>query len=177
MVGGFYVQRANPPGMTPAKQPIYAILAQLLIAYTRDFDEALQREFAHAPSKERPPSLAMWANVLRFLDDDGIKLEEISLLSGIAKPTIKSMVDCLHRHGWVAIDGKRAVRLTKNGKQAQLAWQKTQRALDRRWTAKLGTKAIHAPRTTLGHYSDAYDSKLPDYPMPAAHRGAFPTGD
>jgi hypothetical protein len=163
--------------MSAYRQPVFAMLAQLLIAYTYDFDAALERAIGRTDAGEKPPSLAMWANVLQFVGDEGVDLATLSTLSGIAKPSIKSMVSCLERHRWISIDEKGAARLTALGTKAKRAWKTTLDAVEREWEAKLGTQTMETLRATLESAKSQLDRDLPQYPMPAPHRGAFPTGE
>ncbi|MGH7661221.1 MAG: hypothetical protein ACRENA_09965 [Vulcanimicrobiaceae bacterium] len=155
--------------MNEPRLPFYAVLAQLLIAYTDDFDAAMSQQLGKVSA--RPPSLAMWANVLRFVGHDGIPSNQIVTLSGIAKPSVKSMLDCLKRHGWVSIDDSGRVRLTKSGAEAKRTWTGVQDTVERRWIERLSAEAVAALRAAT------QDSSLPYYPMPAPHRGAFPRGE
>jgi hypothetical protein len=163
--------------MTEPNQPLFAVLAQLLVAYTHDFDKELEREFGRTTTGERPPSLAMWANVLRFVGDEGVALREIPTLSGIAKPAVRSMVSCLQRHGWISIDADEVVRLTATGLTARKAWLRALETVEGRWAEAIGTETNGALRTALELYDGGLGKKLPHYPMPAAHRGALPAGD
>ncbi len=163
--------------MNNVRRPLYAMFAELLVAYTQDFDEALECGVGLNGNGERPPSLAMWANVLRFVGDDGVALRELPSLSGISKSTIKSMVNCLQRHGWIAIDSSDVVRLTERGMTARRAWPAALDAVERAWEAKLGPPTLEALRTALESATSSFDRSLPHYPMPAAHRGALPTGE
>jgi len=130
-------------------QPVFTIFAQLLIAYTYDFDAALEHAMGRTDAGERPPSLAMWANVLRFVGEEGIGLGNLSLHSDVAKPTVKSMVSCLERHGWISIGEKNIVRLTALGIQAKRAWPAALHAVEREWKEKLGTQTIETLRLAL----------------------------
>jgi DNA-binding MarR family transcriptional regulator len=155
--------------------PVYAVLGRLLIAYTYEFDAAMKQVLG--ASDEAPPALAMWANVLRFVGDAGVEIATLPKLSGIARPTIKSMLDCLHRHGWIVIDDARTVTLTKRGQEAQRAWAVVQPKLDRQWEALLGDEALRALRTSLDRVLERAGPPYPEYPMPAAHRGGHPKGE
>lgn len=163
--------------MTEEIEPLFAVFGQLLVAYTHEFDAELAREFGRTVAGEPPPSLAVWANLLRFVGDDGVAAVRISALSGIAKPTARTMLSCLQRHGWISIDGAHVVRLTDAGMLARKAWLRALTTVEERWAEAMGVEVNRALRAALALQQDKFDKVLPHYPMPAAHRGALPTGD
>ena len=161
--------------MKLAHHEIFAMLSRLLVAYTYDFDAALVTELG--PGSGPPPSLAMWANVLQFVSDDGLPMKELPPRCGIAKATVKSMVSCLKRHGWVAVDAGGIIRLTARGLEAKRAFPKAKAAVERQWAARWGRQTVDALRSALEDASERVDGRFPQYPMPAPHRGALPTGE
>jgi len=166
-------QPGEAAGMTDEELPLYALLAQLLVALTYDVDTALARELG--VERGNVPSLAMWANFLRLVGDEGIALEDMGPCCGIAKPTMKSMAGCLERHGWISIDAG-VVRLTERGCEARRAWSTTHATIDARWRAALGPIVLEALQACSKDANERFGG-LPYYPMPAAHRGAYPRGE
>lgn len=152
------------------------MLSQLLIAYSYEFDETLVRDLGNDGS-ERPPSLAMCANILQFVADEGTAMQELVSLCGVAPPTVKTMLDCLRRHGWVTIASDRVVRLTPHGAQVRPAFSRANDAVERRWQVQCGAETVTALRAVLETASAQLGVATPQYPMPAAHRGAFPRGE
>jgi len=159
-------------GRMKSEPPLYAALAGLLIAYTDDFDAAMKLLLKDSGG-EPPPSLAMCANVLRFVGDSGLEASRLPKLSGIARPTIKSMLDCLQRHGWITVDSTRFVACTPRGAEVLRAMARVQRELERKWEDTLGNEVAAALQAAL----ISAGSSLPAYPMTAAHRGGFPRGE
>lgn len=151
------------------------MLSQLLIAYTYEFDAALKHELGEG--FEHAPSLAMWANVLRFVGPQGVSSGDLKPLSGIAAATLKSMLDCLKRHGWVLVNADGLVQLTSRGSKAAAAFPKAQEAVERQWEASWGLDVVTALRNALEAACARLSREFPHYPMPAAHRGALPTGE
>jgi predicted transcriptional regulator len=152
------------------------MLSQLLIAYTYDFDA----EMAHELDKdgwERPPSLAMCANVLQFVGDEGLAMADLLSRCGIVQATLKTMLDCLKRHAWITIENDRIVRLTQRGTLVRRAFRKTQDAVERRWQSQLGAETVIALRAALEEATQHLPTDFPQYPMPAAHRGGLPRGE
>jgi predicted transcriptional regulator len=151
------------------------MLSHLLIAYTYDFNSALERlEDSRSPQL---PSLAMFANVLQFVPNEGIGEKQLRSLCGVARPTLQTMLDCLKRHGWISIRDDGLVRLTPRGSGVVRAFPDANEAVEREWEAHLGTDIIATLRRAL----EAACTRLPrdstQYPVTAAHRGAFPKGE
>lgn len=161
--------------MTSLNRPLSALLSQALIAYTFDFDAALEEMFRRVGQKA-PPSLAMWANVLRFIGEDGVALQALPSLSGIAKPAIKSTVDYLQRHGWIEIAAGEVVHFTERGAAAQRAYSEAHVIVQRRWKTLLGDETLAMFEASLQNVTARLGSGFPEYPMPFPHRGAHPTG-
>jgi DNA-binding IclR family transcriptional regulator len=91
----------------------------------------------------------MWANVLQFVSDDGLPMKELPSRCGIAKATVKSMVSCLKRHGWVAVDAGGVIRLTARGLEAKRAFPRAKEAVERQWVARWGRQTVDALRSAL----------------------------
>jgi hypothetical protein len=160
--------------MTPS-EPLFVGLAKVLIAFTDAFDDAMSREL-HAGAR-RAPSLALFANVLARIGDDGIPMNALPERCGLAKPAVKSMVDCLARHGWVVVAPDGVVRATPRGADARRAFprvvERVERAFERAW----GRDVVATLRTALAAASARLDGTFPRYPMPASHRGGYPRGE
>jgi hypothetical protein len=161
--------------MNSPREYLFVMLSQLLIAYTEAFDAVLTRELQSKPTQP-PPSLAMWANVLQFVDARGVPARSLPSLSGIAKPTVMNMLSYLARHGWIAIDDKDIIRLTDRGANAQRAWTKALQTVECQWEDSLGAQTFHSLQASLQTAAQCLAPGLPQYPMTAAHRGAFPRG-
>ena len=147
-----------------------ALLSQVLIAFTLDFDSEFKRETADAHLS--PPSLAMWSNVMRFLDDkEGLDEYQLPVLSGIPKEIVHSMVACLERHGWVSVElastdsRARLIRLTQRGQECQELWQPLLGVIEQRWQARFGKNEINTLRKSLEVFASQLDVELAHYPM------------
>ena len=161
--------------MSSSHPELFALLSRLLIAYTYAFDAALAKELRDTP--EHPPSLAMWANVLQFVPDEGLPTKELPSRCGIARSTVRSMVKCLQRHGWIVVDADGVIRLTAHGSEVKRAFPTAKEAVERQWEIRWGAQRFNALRSALEEASKHIDRRLPAYPMPAAHRGGLPAGE
>lgn len=162
-----------------SKLPLSALLAQALIAFTIEFDDQIKIQYT---SKEPPPTLAMWSNVLRFVGTAGIDERRLPALSGISKSAVHSMVATLERHGWIVIKrsssdkSAKTVRLTGRGRKLWNIWESALMAAEERWQKRYGAKPVKELRRALEALVGQFDVELPHYPMAMAHRGGTPTG-
>jgi len=162
--------------------PLSALLSQALIAFTLDFDAAINKGRRAAALCDPVPTLAMWANVLRFVGEQGVDERRLPELSGISRPVVHSFVACLERHGWVTV---RPARVDKHAKIIQMtarcakyaaSWRAVVDRIEARWRKRFGAATIDALRGALESISTESEEALPHYPMPQAQRGATPTG-
>ncbi len=74
-------------GTVTAEPALPTLLAQLLVAFTIEFDNEAEHQLPHrtstgpAAGAGRGPwlvSQAMWANFLQFVEDDGVPLREVA---------------------------------------------------------------------------------------------------
>lgn len=86
-----------------------ALLSRTLLAFAIEFE------------RESDLSLAISANVVRLLNEEGVRARELPRLSGVSKELIKVSVGFLNKHRYVAIapdptaKGSKLVRLTAKG--------------------------------------------------------------
>jgi len=122
-----------------AGDPLPALLSQLLLAFTIEFDH-----------ESRVP-LALCANTLRVLGQTPVPLSEIPLLTG-ASPESSDI-------GWqakpfVAVGAGaarrgRVARLTPLGIKVQRKYHKLVREIEERWEARFGGESIRSIRDCL----------------------------
>jgi DNA-binding MarR family transcriptional regulator len=166
----------------PSRLPLSALLSQVLIAFTSEFDLELRVNARIIRSDESPPSLAEWSNVLRLLDDRGVDERRLPALSGISKPVTHILVACLERHGWVTVEpdpaDKRAkiVRKTARARRLDKSWRPSLDDVEKQWAERFGTDEIERLRKLLEAIASRLGRELPHYPMALPHRGGTPTG-
>ena len=186
---------APDPGSVPTSTPaspagLAALLSRVLLAFAIDFE------------KESPLSLAICANVLRILDENGVRARDLPIVSGVSKEGISMAMGVLTKGG-LAISGPdpdgaarwRVARLTPEGRSAQRKYRERLGEVEDRWQERFGGQAIGALRAALEALT-AERAKLaaalepppggwrasvpppvtlPHYPM-VLHRGGFPDG-
>jgi DNA-binding MarR family transcriptional regulator len=190
---GEYARRSADHQEDAADFPLPSLLSQVLLAFVIDFES------------ESELSLAICANLLRVLDEKGVRLRDLPVLSGVSKESISMAMGILRKHHLVAVEadpgGSRAkiIRLTPQGRQAQESYLKLLDAVEAHWPKRFGDDTIRALRKSLEHLvgdataersplfqglepppgswraAMAKPSTLPHYPM-VLHRGGFPDG-
>jgi DNA-binding MarR family transcriptional regulator len=176
-----------------SRLPLSALLSQVLLAFVIEFE------------RESEVSLAISANVLRVLDEQGVQLRNLPLLSGVSKEAISMAIGILQENGLAVVEpdpaGSRfnVIRLTSKGQEAQDRYRQLLDAIEERGQARFGTDAIRNLREALEclvgeptaqtsplfrglePYPDGWRASvrkpatLPHYPM-VLHRGGFPDG-
>lgn len=170
-----------------------ALLAKVLLAFVIDYE------------RESELSLALCANILRVLSDEGVRVRDLPRLSGVSSEAIKMGLGFLGKGAYVAIEAEnpssrtKLIRLTAKGVLAQDAYRKLLIAVEGRWQARFGKEKTHRLREALERlvgdgsaerlplfqgleaYPDGWRASLPKpatlphSPM-VLHRGGYPDG-
>jgi len=137
------------PGPGPAPEPVPpsgdlpALLSRVLLAFAIEFE------------RESPLSLAICADVLRVLDQDGVRVRDLPGLSGVSREAISMAMGVLGKRGLAvtgpAPDGSRwrVARLAPKGRYAQNKYRERLDAVENRWQARFGGQAADALRAAL----------------------------
>jgi DNA-binding MarR family transcriptional regulator len=161
--------------------------------------------FALEFEAESELSLAIGANIVRVLDEKGVRVRDLPLISGVSKEQIKIALGFLQKRGCVVIVSDPAfrtaklARLTPKGLRAQRSYHQLVGVIEERWHARFGKDCIQELRNSLERlvgegtlqasplsrglepYADGWRASvpkpdtLPHYPM-VTHRGGFPDG-
>jgi hypothetical protein len=130
-------------------------------------------------------SLAISANVLRVLNEEGIRLRDIPIMSGVSKESIAMAMGILRKGNYVAVE--KAVRLTAKGVEAREAFLRRRDLLEEQWEGGGRLREALQPFTFdlllqgMEPYPENWRAKvrrpeeLPHYPM-VLHRGGYPDG-
>ncbi len=173
--------------------PLPALLSRVLLAFAIEFET------------ESDLSCAISANIARVLDEKGVRLRDILLLTGVSKEAVSMGMGILRKKRLAVVEpypsGIRAkvARLTPKGREAKDAYRQLLINIEQRWQARLGKDTIHALREPLEQlvgqptaqqsplfrglepYPEGWRASvrkpetLPHYPM-VLHRGGFPDG-
>lgn len=168
--------------------PLPALLSQALVAFTIEFDNEAEHRLPHRTqtyglSPGAPAdalwltSLAMWANCLRHVPDEGIT---VGALRQVARTGTN--LDGMRRWRYVTFSpdpghGKRprldaVMRPTPRGREARQTWDSLGEVIEARWRERLGADAVDALRSALADVVADLDPALPDC-LPIAGYGLF----
>jgi DNA-binding MarR family transcriptional regulator len=161
---------------------------------------------AVAYERESPVSLAIGANVLRVLTEDGVRVRDLPHLTGVAKPGVDMSLGMLQKLDFADVgpnpDGSRwkIARLTPGGRSAQESHQCRLAGAELVTRSRFGTDAVNTLRgmleplvgdptgqrsplyAGLAPYPDGWRAKirepdtLPHFPV-ILQRGGYPDGN
>lgn len=155
--------------------------------------------FAVEFERESDLSLAISANVVRVLDEKGVLVRNLPLLSGVSKEAIAMALGILRKKSLAVVEpdpaGSRAkiARLTAKGLETQDTYRRLLGIVEERWQVRFSKDSIRTLRELLERmaggplfsglepYADGWRASvrkpqtLPHYPM-VLHRGGFPDG-
>jgi hypothetical protein len=168
------------------------LLSRLLLAFALEFE------------RESDLSLAISANVLRVLDEKGLPIRDLPVLTGVSKEAIKMALGFLQNKRIIVIQqdptsSRKIVRLTSRGRDAQYAYRGLLGVVEDRWISRFGSDTVGRLRESLERmvgdptversplfrglepYPEGWRASvpkavtLPHFPV-VLHRGGFPDG-
>jgi hypothetical protein len=161
-----------------ARTPLSTLLSHALVAVTIELDNEFERRFQESGGGARVVSLAMWSNLLRFVDD-GATLGEVVAATGVPKRSALSRLGGVERWRYVSVGpstGKREgygsargtkddwlVRLTPAGRRAAAIWPALPAEIEARWRSRFGAREVGALLDALRAVDAAIDVPLPDF--------------
>ena len=170
--------------------PLSALLSQVLVAFTVEFDNEAEHQMPHWTTDYGPAagasrksawlvSLAMYANCMQFIPEEGIRVIDLVRLAR-TKTNFPGML----RWGYITIrrDPSDAgpkpprsewlVHATEKGRSAQKIWRPLFAAIEKRWQTRFGENEIKRLREALSALLDQIDLNLPDC-LPILKYGLF----
>jgi DNA-binding MarR family transcriptional regulator len=169
------------------------LLSKILLKFATEFES------------ESGVSLAISANVLRVLGEEGVRVRDLPRLTGVSKEAVAASLGRLEERGLIVVEAAssgsrvKTVTLTSRGRIAQDAYNRLVGEIEEKWRARFGKDAVDSLRESLERldgdataqhsplfrglepYPDGWRAAvakpevLPDYPM-VLHRGGFPDG-
>ena len=185
------------PRRADAAQQLCTLLAQVLLAYTLEFE------------RESEVSMPLSANFLRVLDESDADVRALPAIAGVSKEAVSMALRFLEKTGRVVVDNK-AVRLTPTGRDAQKTARRLHGELEHAWERAYSADTVKRLRAGLDGVLEQRDGarqrlslglqpppdgwratrryaaqtnaviadpagRLPHYPM-VLHRGGWPDG-
>jgi hypothetical protein len=160
----------------PDRLPLSALLSHALVAYTIEFDNEFEHRMPHRTTEHGRSvlgdgpwlvSLVMWANCMRFVDEQGLTVGELRRLARTG-----TNLDGMRRWRYLLIDGSRqrvrqpaasaVLQATKHGLAAREAWEPLGGVVEQRWRERFGAASVSGLRDALRRVAGQLDPALPD---------------
>ena len=93
---------------TGRSRPLPALLSQVLVAFTVEFDNEFERRMAEAGYPGALLSLAVWLNLMRFLSTGTASVRDLAVKAMASENTIRLELGCLERWGFVVLQASPA---------------------------------------------------------------------
>jgi hypothetical protein len=164
--------------------PLSVPLSQLLVAFTIELDNEVERRMAEAAPGSFRISVVMWSNFLRLVGD-GIAVGQLPEAAGLPKARVLSTLGGMERwrnvfvasedvgaapeekrDGFGSARGLRPewlVRPTEAGRAAQELWPACLVEVERRWRARFGDGVVAELRNAARALVEPPDRDLPEY--------------
>ena len=134
--------------------PLTTLLAWAWVAFTIEIDNAVEATGSEHVGRLFRISLATWANALRFIDEEGVTVDELRARAGAA-----SNIGGLERWGWISVGdvvakrregfgshrgvrGNTVLRPTRAGSYARRLWPSAVASIEQRWRERFGPESI-----------------------------------
>lgn len=127
-----------------ARLPLSVLLSRVLLAFAIEFEG------------QSDLSLAISANIVRVLDEKGLRVRDLPLLTGVSKEAISMAMGILQKRRLALVEpdpaGSHAkvARLTPKGRAAQDAYRKLPGIIEERWQARFGKDSVCTLRDLTG---------------------------
>jgi DNA-binding MarR family transcriptional regulator len=175
---GLFTPVSNPGPRTPGgsdAMTLAALLSKVLLVPTIEFE------------RDRGLSLPVYADVVRLLGEEGVRVRDLPRLSGVSKEGISMALGFLKARGYTLVEpGTKLVRLTSKGLAAQKAYRSKLQQIEKScWSPQL-RETLHPltmdklfegiePPPGCWRASVRKPETLPHFPM-VLHRGGYPDG-
>ena len=192
--------RDVPPGReTGARLPISALLSQVLVAFTVEFDNEFEREMMERGYPGARLSWVIWASLFQFAAEGEISVADLAARALAPQTRMTLELGCLERWGFVVLESeagggrssrmkregwgsgrgirpKWRVRLTASGREACAIWPPLFGQMEERWQKRFGGEDIGRLRQLLQVPLSQIDVELPlALPPDWAVAGKFPS--
>ena len=141
--------------------PLTTLLSWTWIAFTIETDNAVEAAGSARVGRLFRISLALWANGLRLIDEDGISVEDLR-----ARARAACNIAGLERWGWISVGdvgntrrdgygsqrgvtGDTVLRPTRAGRYARGLWPKVLARVEERWQTRFGVDVVDSAGAAL----------------------------
>ena len=140
-------RRPQPLMPNVSELPLPALLSKVLLAIAIEFE------------RESEVSLAICANVLRFVGEESVRVRDLPLLSGVSKEAIAASLNFLQKRGYAAVKsespgvaGKGADCSPQRDGAPRTHTLRVLATIEERWQARLGEDTIRTLRESLERF-------------------------
>ncbi|HTU35698.1 MAG TPA: hypothetical protein VMF66_17985 [Candidatus Acidoferrum sp.] len=133
-------------------RPLSALLSQVLVAFTVEFDNEFERQMAEAGDRGARLSLVVWANLLRFVSDGALAVHELAARAMATQDEIRFRLGCLERWRFVVLEPGDAARRPAptrfhrlSGRERRAGWG-SGRGISADWVVRLTSRGLRASR-------------------------------
>src|SRR5215469_7839350 len=161
------------PSDVVSRVPLTTLLSWVWVAFAIEADNAVEAAGSERVGRLFRISLPMWANGLRFIDEDGIRVGELRVRARAA-----CNIGGLERWGWITVGdaggGRRegygshrgvtsgtVLRATRAGAYARRLWPDVVAGIEQRWRDRFGD-AVSSLRDALRRYAGRMPSAPPE---------------
>ena len=171
------------------------------MAFTIEYDNEFEHQMPHrttrhgstAGARHAPwlVSMAMWANCMQYVPDDGVSFRELARRARIANASMRMVLTRMSGWwGYVVVEPDPAdrrpkpprpdwlVRPTQGGRRAQEVWRPPAAVIEQRWRERSGHDQIDQLRGSLSAVTGQLEVDLPEYlPVGVARLERRPAGN
>jgi hypothetical protein len=133
-----------------SSRPLSALLSQILVAYTVEFNNEFERRMSESGYAGAGLSLVVWCNVMRFLSEAGVAVQELAAKAFAPIGRMKFELGCLERWGYVVLqpdsEDHRLIRPAMHpraGRELRDGWGSS-RGIRAEWIVRSTTKGNKA---------------------------------
>jgi hypothetical protein len=138
--------------MSVPNRSLSALLSQVLVAFTVEFDNEFERQMSEAGYVGARLSLVMWTNALRFVGEGGVSVRELAAQALTPANQMKFQLGCLERWAFVVLQpdpsDDRPIPPGEQGQSGRIrrvGWG-SGRGIRADWLVRLTTKGLAASR-------------------------------
>jgi len=163
---------SQPPD---AHTPITTLLSQLLVAFTIEFDNEMERQIRQSGYRPWIVSMVMWADCLRYVGGDGVRAGDLAALARVGAETMHTCLAGVTRWGYVVVGPDPAgatpdppkrdwvVQLTPAGRAATEILRPLAATIEARWDERFGRETVVELRDSLAALVGLLGLDLPGY--------------
>lgn len=169
-------------------------LSHVLVAYTIEFDNEFELRLSKTWARPFLTSIVAWGNVMRYVPEEGITVEELIRRSGLARGALTTFLGGLerwnylrvqedpsapgppHRAGYGTARGIKPTSLVRpsgTGEMARRQWAPLADEIEGRWRTRFGDHCVHRLADALNAVRERTDRALPEFLPVLNAKGLF----